>query len=459
MAAIPINDNTPRNQYTATAAQTTFAYTFWVYAETDLLVYVNGVLKTLTTDYTVSAVQNDSGANVVFNSGLALNDVVTISRSTAQTRITGYTDSGNFSAETLNFELGRYLAMIQDQDKKLDRSFLLPDTSTSSPSLDIPDPAASKLLGWNSSADALENKETTVLGATVLPSVTGKDNWLAIVDESGGTLQWLETLPTAYLDDDAVTLAKMASGTANKYLGYDGSGNPAELDVASPLPVPVYATASTLIVEGSTVNIANTGALGLDTGSEASGTWYYLYECVGGSGTTYVLSATNEADTGTITAPSGYDVSKRQFPIAIRNDGSSNFIEWQVSSGWPYKPKITLIGDRTYESSGWQNGDFNVLSNGTATTATDVDLSSFVPPIAERAVLNVLAYGNTSTGHIQLLEKSGNDSLRIMSGSSGAVLTSNEVEMKTDSSQTIQYDNTNMIGTGIDVVGFIVTEI
>lgn len=227
MAAIPINDNTPRNQYTATASQTTFAYTFWVYAETDLLVYVNGVLKTLTTDYTVSAVQSDTGANIVFNSGLALNDVVTISRSTAQTRLTGYTTAGSFRAETVNFELGRFLAMIQDTDKRVDRSFTLPDTSTSAPSLSIPDPQASKLLGWNSAANALENKEPTVLGATALPSVTGKDGWLATVDESGGTLAWLETLSTDYIDDDAVTLAKMAAGTAGNLITFDASGDPA----------------------------------------------------------------------------------------------------------------------------------------------------------------------------------------------------------------------------------------
>ena len=34
------------------------------------------------------------------------------------------------------------------------------------------------------------------------------------------------------LDDNAVTLAKLAHGTADKVLGFDGSGNPAELTVA-----------------------------------------------------------------------------------------------------------------------------------------------------------------------------------------------------------------------------------
>jgi hypothetical protein len=40
--------------YTAAGSQTVFAYTFKIYVDADLKVYVNGILKTLTTDYTVS---------------------------------------------------------------------------------------------------------------------------------------------------------------------------------------------------------------------------------------------------------------------------------------------------------------------------------------------------------------------------------------------------------------------
>ena len=39
------------------------------------------------------------------------------------------------------------------------------------------------------------------------------------------------TFPTARIADNAITLGKMASGTAGRYVGYDTSGNPAELDV------------------------------------------------------------------------------------------------------------------------------------------------------------------------------------------------------------------------------------
>ena len=78
MVYAPITERTTRNDYTASASQTTFAYTFWLEAEDYLDVYVNNTLQTLTTDYTISATQVDGGGNVVFNSGLTSGDEVAI---------------------------------------------------------------------------------------------------------------------------------------------------------------------------------------------------------------------------------------------------------------------------------------------------------------------------------------------------------------------------------------------
>lgn len=47
-----------------------------------------------------------------------------------------------------------------------------------------------------------------------------------------GDLAPLDTVDTTEIDDDAVTLAKIAAGTANRLLGHDGSGDPSEITVA-----------------------------------------------------------------------------------------------------------------------------------------------------------------------------------------------------------------------------------
>ena len=69
MATLTVGDITPRVQYTASAGQTTFAYAFPIFANTDLKVYIGSTLKTLTTHYTVTGAGTSSGGNVVLGSG------------------------------------------------------------------------------------------------------------------------------------------------------------------------------------------------------------------------------------------------------------------------------------------------------------------------------------------------------------------------------------------------------
>jgi hypothetical protein len=158
MAFVPLNDDTPLDQYVATAAQTTFAYTWLAFAEADIKVYVNGVLKTLTTDYTVSAVNQENGANVVFNSGLSLDDAVTITRDIAIARTTGYTTSGSFRAETLNIEQNKELAIAQQLERDLGRTVRLSAFSTiDGANLVLPTPTDGYAILWDGTDGSLRN--------------------------------------------------------------------------------------------------------------------------------------------------------------------------------------------------------------------------------------------------------------------------------------------------------------
>ena len=49
-----VQSATTRNDYTAGASQTVYAYTFEIKAASDITVIVGGVTKSLNTDYTVS---------------------------------------------------------------------------------------------------------------------------------------------------------------------------------------------------------------------------------------------------------------------------------------------------------------------------------------------------------------------------------------------------------------------
>lgn len=125
------------------------------------------------------------------------------------------------------------------------------------------------------------------------------------------------------------------------------------------------------------VSLASSGANGLDTGSEATSTWYYLYAIADSTGVhspAGLLSTVNEAVTGSITLPSGYDV-KRQLPIAIRNNSSGDIIPFDITGGWPDSTIVTYRVPFTPTDT-----TTRVLSAGTATTYTAVSMASFIPP-------------------------------------------------------------------------------
>jgi hypothetical protein len=238
MANVPINSNAGPMQYVATGGQTSFAYDFWIEAEEDLDVYVNGTLKTLTTDYTVSQTLDDDGGNVVFNSGLTLNDEVSISLNMDIDRSSGFTgEGGSFTTAVIDREITRFIVIAKQLNVLLSRCLQLGASDSSGISLTIPTPSSNKLLGWNTAGDALENKESTVIGDTVFPDMTGKDLYPILVDESEsgiqygtgtlGALAYKATADTAEIADNAVTLAKMAGGTDGNLITYDANGDPA----------------------------------------------------------------------------------------------------------------------------------------------------------------------------------------------------------------------------------------
>ena len=160
-----ISTTNSRNDYTASSSQTTFAYTFPVTAESDILVYQDTVLKSITTHYTISATPT---GNVVFGTGLASGVKVAIVRSLPLTQSSDYVENDPFSAETHEDALDRLTIIAQQIDEEVGRSLKLAAPSTTT-NLNIPEPSADKYLAWNSAADALENKDIADISLLPIP--------------------------------------------------------------------------------------------------------------------------------------------------------------------------------------------------------------------------------------------------------------------------------------------------
>jgi len=149
-----INDNGTRDQYTATASQTVFTYTFEVFAKEDLSVDQNGTILTEGTHYTVSGVGNDSGGSVTLTTGAASGDTITIYREMKLERLSDYQQNGDFLSNEINTDFDRIWAAIQ-QTKTNFQSSIRPTItdailSASNTELAASTVRANKALGFNS---------------------------------------------------------------------------------------------------------------------------------------------------------------------------------------------------------------------------------------------------------------------------------------------------------------------
>ena len=162
--ALQISDTTPKNQYTATSGQTTFAVSFEFFDVADLKVFNGTTLLTYSnspssaSQYSVIGAGVTGGGSITLGgSGATLNDVITIIRDVAIARTSDFPVSGNFPIQTLNTELDKIVAMMQQLEEKFLRTLQYPVTSTTTFNADLPgELIANKVLAINSSGDGFD---------------------------------------------------------------------------------------------------------------------------------------------------------------------------------------------------------------------------------------------------------------------------------------------------------------
>ena len=132
-----ISSTTVKNSYSGNGSTTVFAYTFKIFADSDLQVIIRSstgteTTKTITTHYTVSGAGDASGGNVTFTTGNtpASGETVVIRRAVPQTQAIDYIANDPFPAETHEEGLDRATMTTQQVQEELDRSIKLSRTNT-----------------------------------------------------------------------------------------------------------------------------------------------------------------------------------------------------------------------------------------------------------------------------------------------------------------------------------------
>jgi len=167
--AYPISDVTRRVVYTGSAGVGPYSFTFEVLANTDIQVYKNTTLLTLTTNYTVTINANGTGSVTLVVAATGA-DNITIVGDRAIQRATDFVTGGDLFANTLNDEFDSLVIFSQQIDEKADRGLKAPVTDPTSVNMVLPVQAsrASKYLAFDSNGNPVVSSGT---GTTVVSSV------------------------------------------------------------------------------------------------------------------------------------------------------------------------------------------------------------------------------------------------------------------------------------------------
>lgn len=172
--AINLADNNPRISYAVAAGvtQTSFVVPFEFFDDEDLNVYVDTVLKTLTTDYTVTGGDGSTGTVAISVTGISGGSTVVITRSIDLERTTDFPVSGAFNIASLNTELDRLVAITSDIEDQVSRSIRLSDYDDDTAFvLDLPDADTrkGKYLYFDAVDGAPQVATIGTIGAVTLP--------------------------------------------------------------------------------------------------------------------------------------------------------------------------------------------------------------------------------------------------------------------------------------------------
>lgn len=161
-----ISSTTIKNSYAGNGSTTAFTFSYYIISEDDLEVLIrssNGTetLQTLTTNYTVTGVQSNSGGTVTMVTAPATGETLVIRRKTSQVQDTDYVANDPFPAETHEAALDKAMLVSQELQEAVDRSIKISRTNTMT-STDFTVGAterANKVLAFDSSGEISVTQE------------------------------------------------------------------------------------------------------------------------------------------------------------------------------------------------------------------------------------------------------------------------------------------------------------
>jgi hypothetical protein len=263
-----------RVEYTATAAQTVFAYTFKIFEDTDLNVYVTPVGQVpndatdIVTPSSVTGVGSESGGTVTIAATNA-GDLVTIIAGIPASRLVDYQNNGDFRPDTVNDDFDRVVSLAKQVEDTANRTLTFQKSEQGAEGLSLPTPEGGKVLRWRADEQGVENLDVTTQVVAYVESfdsiadlrvasgsytdgqVVQVLGYYAKTENQDWSFQWEETSTEA---DDGTFVIKVASIATGRFIRLRGAG--------------IYAQWAGVIADGSTNDATALNSLIALIGSE-----------------------------------------------------------------------------------------------------------------------------------------------------------------------------------------------
>ena len=181
---VPINNVTRRVVYTASGTGP-YNFTFEILAATDIAVYRDDTLLTLTTNYTVTINANGTGFVTLTATPTGATQIAIVGNRTIS-RTTDFVTGGDFFANTLNDELDQQTIFAQQNAEGLGRAMQAPQTDPTSINMTLPGRTnrANKYLAFDSNGNpvASSNAPTTLYYGSAASDPTTRPDGTAMVN-------------------------------------------------------------------------------------------------------------------------------------------------------------------------------------------------------------------------------------------------------------------------------------
>ena len=302
---IPISNVTRRVVYSASGTGP-YAFTFEILANTDIAVFRDDTLLTLTTDYSVTIASNGTGSITLVATPTGATQIAIVGNRTIQ-RTTDFVTGGDFFANTVNDEMDQQTIFAQQNAEGLQRALSAPQTDPTSINMTLPRASlrANKALGFDASgnpaiADTLGTNRGNWAASTlyyvrdIVKDTTNNNIWQVITQHtSSGSLPIGTNADAAKftLLVDAAAASTSATNAAASASAASTSASNASTSASN-----ASSSASTASTQASN---ASTSASNASTSATAAS----------GSATTASTQATNAGTSATAAAASASSAS------------------------------------------------------------------------------------------------------------------------------------------------------